>query len=80
MAIDKLRARGVTVHIEFLRLCLGKPVLMIKEAAHTGRIIVFSDGVFAVIIIVLVLELLAPVQATFAALHDFIAAKGSAHD
>ena len=43
---------------------------MVKEAPEAGRVIAFSDGVFAVIITVLVLELRPPEQANLAALHD----------
>lgn len=43
---------------------------MVKEAPEAGRVIAFSDGLFAVIITVLVLELRPPEQANLAALHD----------
>jgi uncharacterized membrane protein len=43
---------------------------MRSEATETDRVIAFSDGVFAVIITVLVLDLRPPEQADLSALHD----------
>ena len=46
----------------------GKPGRVMLKVATPGRLGAFSDGVFAVLITVLVLELRAPAQPTFGAL------------